>query len=172
MPRMGQVVDRDTRGSSISKKGHGLCGGQRTWRGASHKAAWPRPAFHRFHARIKKPELMKAWQLRLAALRGGDDGNLKLPAVILNRAIEDVLRGGKRLAKDALEWFNDPKPPCYLYTFESICDQLDLPSAEIRRDVMGWWEERCRTDPRLKGLVIWPKPSRTPATRAPIAAQG
>ena len=68
---------------------------------------------------------------------------------MIEQAKDDLMgaEGGKHV-KDALEWFNTPSPtPCrgdrpWLYSFHSICEQLDLDIDTIRRGILARYEAK------------------------------
>lgn len=87
------------------------------------------------------------------------DGERRLMIAILEDAI-DVYRKqadarevrGQQLFREAEEWIEDPDRT-WLFSFENICDVLDLDAAYLRRGLHAW-KERVRTGHRVQVVTL------------------
>jgi hypothetical protein len=76
------------------------------------------------------------------------DGERRLMIAVLEDAV-DVYRKqvdstdprGKQLFREAEEWIANPDPS-WLYSFENICDVLDLNAEYLRRGLHAWKRRR------------------------------
>jgi hypothetical protein len=79
------------------------------------------------------------------------EGEERLMLAVLESAVEDFQKyvlarnlSGKKLFQQAEEWFFD-KDSDVLFSFESICQTLELHPEPIRKGLMVWKETRLKT---------------------------
>jgi len=92
-------------------------------------------------------------QLSRKSFREGEE---RLLYAMLENAIEDyqkyVLaldRKGKELFQHAEEWFFETDSDSE-FSFEHICDYLQLSPAYVRKGLLRWKEERCCSHAKLR----------------------
>jgi hypothetical protein len=78
------------------------------------------------------------------------EGEEKLLLAVLSDAIEEFQKHvlskderGRKLFREAEEWFLEKDGDC-LFSFEYICDTLELHPDYIRQGLMSWKETRCK----------------------------
>ena len=79
------------------------------------------------------------------------EGEERLMLAVLESAVEDFQKyvlarkpRGKKLFQEAEEWFLE-KNSDELFSFENICDTLQLHPDYIRQGLMGWKEAKLKT---------------------------
>jgi hypothetical protein len=79
------------------------------------------------------------------------EGEERLMLAVLESAVEDFQKyvlarkpSGKKLFQQAEEWFLE-KDSDELFSFENICDTLQLHPDYIRQGLMGWKEAKLKT---------------------------
>ena len=89
--------------------------------------------------------------------RGQYDGERRLMIAILEDAVDVYLKQaaahdarGQQLFLEAEEWFDDTDRT-RLYSFENICDVLDLEADYLRRGLRAW---KARANVARRGQVV------------------
>jgi len=98
--------------------------------------------------------------------RGEERGEHRLMAAILDDAVLTYCmsqvaraRGGWRAEREAGEWI-ESTDRSWIFSFERICDALDLDAECIRRGVRAWKQRSGRT----RGVLIDFRPRSQPAS--------
>lgn len=112
-----------------------------------------------FHKPLSTFASWRPWEVTLWKLLRSDPPTRRLWATVLALALADIYRGRSELAQDAWRWMTaQPKlrdakrglgPMATRFgAYEWLCDELDLPMRELRRDVYRDIQER-RTRARI-----------------------
>jgi hypothetical protein len=97
------------------------------------------------------------------------EGEERLMLAVLESAVEDFQKyvlarhaGGKKLFQQAEEWFLDNDSGA-LFSFESICETLQLHPAYIRHGLLLWKETKLKTSSAQDNRAGHPKLTRSRA---------
>src|SRR5438552_3686700 len=101
---------------------------------------------------ILEPDIMVPEQFFAGPRRGEERGEHRLMAAILDDAVLTYCmsqvaraRGGWRAEREAGEWI-ESTDRSWIFSFERICDALDLDAECIRRGVRAWKQRSGRTE--------------------------
>ena len=115
---------------------------------------------------ILEPDIMVPEQFFAGPRRGEERGEHRLMAAILDDAVLTYCmsqvaraRGGWRAEREAGEWI-ESTDRSWIFSFERICDALDLDAECIRRGVRAWKQRSGRT----RGVLIDFRPRSQPAS--------
>jgi len=115
---------------------------------------------------ILEPDIMVPEQFFAGPRRGEERGEHRLMAAILDDAVLTYCmsqvaraRGGWRAEREAGEWI-ESSDRSWIFSFERICDALDLDAECIRRGVRAWKQRSGRT----RGVLIDFRPRSQPAS--------
>ena len=115
---------------------------------------------------ILEPDIMVPEQFFAGPRRGEERGEHRLMAAILDDAVLTYCmsqvaraRGGWRAEREAGEWI-ESTDRSWIFSFERICDALDLDAECIRRGVRAWKQQSGRR----RGVVIDFRPRSQPAS--------
>ena len=115
---------------------------------------------------ILEPDIMVPEQFFAGPRRGEQRGEHRLMAAILDDAVLTYCmsqvaraRGGWRAEREAGEWI-ESTDRSWIFSFERICDALDLDAECIRRGVRAWKQRSGRT----RGVLIDFRPRSRPAS--------
>ena len=100
---------------------------------------------------LLEPDVMVPEQFFAGPRRGEERGEHRLMAAILDDAVLTYCmsqvaraRGGWRAEREAGEWI-ESTDRSWIFSFERICDALDLDAECIRRGVRAWKQRSGRT---------------------------
>jgi len=115
---------------------------------------------------LLEPDVMVPEQFFAGPRRGEERGEHRLMAAILDDAVLTYCmsqvaraRGGWRAEREAGEWI-ESTDRSWIFSFERICDALDLDAECIRRGVRAWKQRSGRT----RGVLIDFRPRSQPAS--------
>ena len=115
---------------------------------------------------LLEPDVMVPEQFFAGPRRGEERGEHRLMAAILDDAVLTYCmsqvaraRGGWRAEREAGEWI-ESSDRSWIFSFERICDALDLDAECIRRGVRAWKQRSGRT----RGVLIDFRPRSQPAS--------
>src|SRR2546422_10476368 len=113
---------------------------------------------------LLEPDVMVPEQFFAGPRRGEERGEHRLMAAILDDAVLTYCmsqvaraRGGWRAEREAGEWI-ESADRSWIFSFERICEALDLDAACIRRGVRTWKQRSVRR----RGVVIDFRPRMLP----------
>jgi hypothetical protein len=102
------------------------------------------------------------------------EGEERLMLAVLESAVEDFQKyvlarnpRGKRLFQEAEEWFLE-KESEELFSFENICETLQLHPDYIRQGLMVWKEAKLKLSSADTDLAGRPKLARSPIRHHPV----
>jgi hypothetical protein len=105
---------------------------------------------------LLEPDVMLPEQFFAGSRRGDERGEHRLMAAILDDAVQTYCmpqvaraRGGWRAEREAGEWI-ESTDRSWIFSFERICEALDLDADCIRRGVRTWKQRSARR----RGVVI------------------
>lgn len=95
------------------------------------------------------------------------EGEERLMLAVLESAVEDFQKyvlvrkpSGKKLFREAEEWFLEKESGGVLFSFEGICETLQLHPAYIRQGLMLWKETKLKASSADEQRTAHPKLAR------------